>query len=359
MSQETSSWLNKMTLIGFTDKRGRAWHWRASAQGAEPNHYPLAIPVEDVRRRLFAWQAEELDVAKGVPSSVEEATDVDSRGRSIRWVRETDRKAIAANDDWSTLGHFKSGYQPHQYEQWLLNNVATILDDDLSISSAGLLRNRGVAWVEVSVPDNMTVAGVEFRPNLLATTSFDGTIATTYKRTITAVVCDNTMAAAMSEHGNQVKIKHSRNSISRVADTRIALDIVHSTGDDFAAEIRLLTSEKVSDVEWKQIVEQLVPIEEGNKRPGVAQNKRMQLNELYQHDDRVAQWRGTKFGVLQAFSTWDQHMKPTKGATIRAERNMIEALDGSIEAHDRQVLELLTVGTLARPVSLDIGGIAS
>jgi hypothetical protein len=63
MSQETSQWLNTRTLIGFTDKRGNAWHYRADEQGTEPNHYPLAIPTEDVRRRLFAWTHAEGDVS--------------------------------------------------------------------------------------------------------------------------------------------------------------------------------------------------------------------------------------------------------------------------------------------------------
>ena len=63
MSQETSRWLNTRTLIGFTDKRGNAWHYRADEQGTEPNHYPLAIPTEDVRRRLFAWTHAEGDVS--------------------------------------------------------------------------------------------------------------------------------------------------------------------------------------------------------------------------------------------------------------------------------------------------------
>jgi hypothetical protein len=54
MSKETIQWLNTQTLIGMTEKRGNAWHYRAEEQGDEPNHYPLAIPVEDVKRRLFA-----------------------------------------------------------------------------------------------------------------------------------------------------------------------------------------------------------------------------------------------------------------------------------------------------------------
>ena len=43
------------------------------------------------------------------------------------------------------------------------------------------------------MPDTITTPeGVAFRPNLLATTSFDGSSATTYKRTVTDTVYDNT-----------------------------------------------------------------------------------------------------------------------------------------------------------------------
>jgi hypothetical protein len=38
-----------------------------------------------------------------------------------------------------------------------------------------------VAWVQVKMADTLSVAGVEFRPFLTATTSMDGSIATTYQ----------------------------------------------------------------------------------------------------------------------------------------------------------------------------------
>jgi hypothetical protein len=63
MSRESLEWLNRNTLIGFTDERSKAWHYRASEQGSEPNHYPGAIPVADVKRRLFSWQALELPIS--------------------------------------------------------------------------------------------------------------------------------------------------------------------------------------------------------------------------------------------------------------------------------------------------------
>ncbi|MEV8022345.1 hypothetical protein AB0O76_39800 [Streptomyces sp. NPDC086554] len=53
----TLEWLNANTLIGFTDKRGTAWHYRADLQSTETNHYPGAIPVDDAKWRLFGWDA--------------------------------------------------------------------------------------------------------------------------------------------------------------------------------------------------------------------------------------------------------------------------------------------------------------
>src|SRR5215831_410838 len=63
MSAENIPWLNKNVLVGFTEKRkspgnpdGVAWHYDKRYQTDESNHYPGAIPVEDVRRRLFNFE---------------------------------------------------------------------------------------------------------------------------------------------------------------------------------------------------------------------------------------------------------------------------------------------------------------
>jgi len=177
MSKESSQWLNQNTLIGFTNKRGHAWHYRASDQGSEPNHYPDAIPIEAVQRRLFAWQAQPRPLYVEVPD--------------CGLVEVEGKQAITCSDTGHVLGIFSSGYTVHQYREWLLDRVSTILDNGLSIGSAGLLRDRAQAWVSVEVPDNITTPeGVVFRPNLLACTSHDGSLATTYKRVVTNVVCD-------------------------------------------------------------------------------------------------------------------------------------------------------------------------
>ena len=211
MSRETLQWLNTNTLIGFTDKRGHAWHWRAQEQNGTSNHYPGAIPITDVQDRLFHWTAESRRFAVELDADLETVTHLSDDGSPKRWAVVPDKQAICRSDDGTVMGIFGPGYTRHQYREWLLTTVADLLDDDLAISSAGLLRGGAIAWVEVSMPDTITTPqGVAFRPNLLATTSFDGSIATTYKRTVTDTVCDNTRELALSEAGQEFKVKHSR-----------------------------------------------------------------------------------------------------------------------------------------------------
>lgn len=347
MSRETLNDLNTNVLIGNTDQRGTAWHYRADEQGDEPNHYAGPIPVEDVRRRLFGWQACSHRVAQELPADLESMTHLDKNGAPACWEIIPDRQAISRSDNGHAMGIFTDGYQPHQYDQWLLTTVANILDDGLTISSAGLLRQGAIAWVEVSVPDTITTPeGVAFRPNLLATTSFDGSIATTFKRTVTDVVCDNTRELALAEQGQQYKVKHSRHSQLRLIDARDALALVHTLADEFAAEVARLCDIEVPDAQWRAFLDAHAPLvdRDGHRLEGrrlaAATKKQSVLDRLYRYDARVAPWTGTAHGVLQAVNTYEHHEAVVRG-TDRAERNMLRAVTGEWAGTDRNAMERL------------------
>src|SRR5215475_14511724 len=343
MSAETSEWLNTQTLIGFTSKRGHAWHYRAGAQAEEPNHYPGPVPVPDVAGRLFAWEAVSRPLSVCLPTDDLAAADgIDEAGQAIRHVTVPDRQAVARSDTGAVLGLFSTGYAIHQYREWLLETVASILDDSLSVGSAGLLKGGAVAWVSVEVPDTITTPeGVAFRPNLLACTSHDGSLATTFQRVVTNVVCDNTMSAALAEHGQRVKVRHSRYSRLRLGEARQALAVVHTIAGEFAAEVARLTRTTVTDRQWAAFLDAHTPVppEPGRSRTA-AERRREALGRLWNHDARVTPWRGTAWGVVQAVNTYVHHEQSVRGAG-RAERNMQRAVDGGIDQLDTTTLNTL------------------
>lgn len=339
MSSETGYWLNTKTL-----QSRAAWHTdeRIQALLDMPTIYDGSIPIEDVRRRLFNWKAVEGDVS---------STGMNEHG--VFTIVDPDRKtmmrppgALGPDDEGAIMGVFKSGYQGHDYDEWLLKNVATILDDDLGIYSAGLLKGGAQAWVQVSVPDTIvTPEGVQFRPNLLAVTSFDGSLATTYKRTIMNTVCDNTMAAALGEAGEQYKVRHSKYSGVKLMAARDALSLIHTAADDFAASVAELTATTVTDREWAKFLDELAPLTvKGEAKTGrgltMAQNKRDEMNRLWNHDERVNPWKGTAWGVVQAVNTHTQHIQTVRGVD-RDERNMNLAVTGAFDKLDAETMSTL------------------
>ncbi len=329
MSEETITWLNQNTLVGFTDKRRHAWHYDPAKQGVESNHYPGAIPVDDVRRRLFNWQAVEGDIV---------ATAITPDG--VLTVPSKDRKAILRPDTSTLLGVHGKDYPIHQFDTWLLDELAAILDDELAIGSAGLLKGGAVAWVSIELPDTIeTPEGVDFRPRLLACSSHDGSLASKYKRVVMVVVCDNTLSAGLHERGPEVNIRHTRNSQLKLASARDTLQLVHKIGEDFAAQVAKLSAIRVDEGAWTRTLKVLAPIPEkdgaGRTR---AERKLLALDRLWRHDDRVAPWKDTVYGVVQAVNTYVHHEQAVKGMD-RAERNMLRAVSGDIDKLDARTLE--------------------
>lgn len=347
MSAETMTWLNTMTLIGQTAKRGNAWHYRAEDQGNEANHYAGFIPVPDVKRRLFDWEAIEGDITST-------GTIVNENGVQTFTITDPDRKAmlrppgaLSADDPGGIMGIFRPGYAGHNYEKWLLQQVAILLDDDLGISSAGVLALGAQAWVEVSVPETITTPeGVTFRPNLLCTTSFDGSLATTYKRSINNTVCDNTRAAVLGGAGEVFRVKHTRNSGLKLLEAREALAMVHTIADDFAASVAELCATTVTDAQWAAFLDEIAPREDekGEVKTGraltMADKKRDELAVLWNNDNRVEPWKGTAHGAMQAVNTWAHHVQSFKGGS-RAGRNMAMTVTGGFDKLDIETSEAL------------------
>jgi phage/plasmid-like protein (TIGR03299 family) len=353
MSMETIEWLNRYTLVGNTKLRGKAWHYRESSQGVEPNHYEGFIPVEDVERRLFDFDFLDVPACYIVPGEIEGAiTSYGQDGKRWSVMPSTEgRKGMLTSDYFEDIGSFKSGYQGHAYREWLIDNVATLLSKngrELGIGSAGLLRKRGQAWVSIELDDTIkTPEGVEFMPFLSGMTSFDGTLATGYGRHSQQIVCDNTLEIARGQGaGKNYKLKHTKYSTLKIGEAREAMRIIFDMADEFQAEVAELCAWKVSDYDFEKLLDAVVtmPEEEGRGKT-MATNKRGQIINLYRHDERAAPWAGTAFGVLQAFNTWNHHYSTVKGKTPRVVRNMENVLSGKMGQADNEILEALAVVT--------------
>ncbi|WP_216898419.1 DUF932 domain-containing protein [Nocardia alni] len=363
MSQETSEWLNTQTLIGMTDQRGTAWHYRAEDQGAEPNHYPGYIPAADVRRRLFAWRAEAVTPHYPVPFGTTPETPADpanpeyqlvqAPGSPVPMIADLSRRMVFRSDTGRPLGVFSAKYPIMQYEQMLLEGLAALVtpdglavsDDSLGIGSAGLLKGGAVAWVQIERPDTVTTPeGVDFRTSILATASMNGTLPLSYAAVNQVVVCDNTHAWALDEAercGRIWKLRR-RTTLSQLdlKDAREALRMIVRAEDSFAADIAKLCDLTVTSGQFRRLLDDFASLPEDDTAKAArtrAETKREQIELLWTSDERVKPWTGTGFGWLQAVNTWQHHIRP--GRTDRAGRNTTNAVTGKTAQADAETLE--------------------
>lgn len=330
MSKETMEWLNNNTLIGMTEKRGTAWHRNLSLVNGLDNHYSGAIPEEDILSRLFNWKAEE------------RAVYVDGGGSNGLMLDES-RKAIVRNDTNLILGMHSDGYQIHHFDEWLITNLSRLVGREAVFANAGLLAMGSIAWVQIEMPENIDVpGGVEFRPFLLATTSLDGSIASTFKPGYTNVVCDNTREIALGENTSEYRVKHTRKSQFVLADAAAAVNTLHMIAEEASKSITDLLSIDVSDAQWSQFVQAHVPLKDDAGKTGItlAENKRAALTGLYRTDVRVAPWSGTAWGVVQAVNTYNEHIATVRNVG-REERKMHRAVKGEIGTADNAALATL------------------
>lgn len=358
MSKETLQWLNENVMFGYTDHRHTWGPGTSFGSGDRPwfadKSYELsyggAIPVEDVEDTLFYWEPREGDLTVRIPvGDIEVADGIDDNGDPYKNMVVPGKKAIIRPDDNTVLGIFSDAYQIHSYKQWLIDNVATLVDGELGISSAGMLRGGAQAWVSLELPDDVKVAGAgTVRPCIIAATSMDGSLATTYATRIMRPECDNSLNISLRSSGGTFKVRHSSKSLNRIGEARESLGIIYELTEQAEAFFDGLADVDITDHVFGQIIGQLVPVPQPDVKDGkvanqrgitIAENKHTELWNLWEKDQRAAPWNGTLAGAYHAVNTFHEHMVPQDDNLVR--RQMIGTLSGSYDRADRDFWKII------------------
>jgi phage/plasmid-like protein (TIGR03299 family) len=346
--------------------RPPSWWFDAGLEDAKrPSHYAGYLPVSLVKERLLNWQALDgnikvslmLDVPNpNVEGDVPVYTQVPvefpvSIYKSV--IRE-DKLRELYQSWWETgkvdqdalnavvLGMHSDEYQQHQLDQTFVTDTANIVGaagGELGITSALILRGGRVASMEISIPEELhnDKIGFSFRPNLVVSTSFNGTLPTSWTRTITATVCDNTLQYALSQAGDtgKYKVRHTKNSIAHIRDAVQALGLIHQQAEAFDETIQGWAETEVTEKHFNTWLDEMYPVPDvkvdvilseagekiGEKTKTNSQslilNKRDRLIQMWDSDPRVIgpekQWAHSKLAMAQLVNTFSHHEQMVKG----------------------------------------------
>jgi phage/plasmid-like protein (TIGR03299 family) len=230
-------------------------------------------------------------------------------------MRVESHKLVRASDDHSHLGVIGIDAATHTYHDWLTGTVEECVGDEAQIASAGMLRNRAQAWVQIMRPEvSHGPGGVRFSPYIGLSTSLDASWATLINRATTLAICDNT-ARLMREQG--IAFKHTSGSGSKLGVYRSVMTALLQGEEDFKAVLDHLLAEDVPEQAFGRFLDKLVPVADEDSKPKKtrALRKKQEITQLYRNDPRVSPWEGTAFGVIQAVNTWETHERVLRNTT--------------------------------------------
>lgn len=341
MSAESYEWLAGNVLAGFAQTRRPWWADAAEREGSATNLFPAEVPMEHVEKLISSWSP----ITAGLYDiDLENRTQTlyDADMNPVQAVLLNDievvptHKLIKASDTMERMSVASADWAIHSYRDWLTGSVRECVGDEAQVSSAGLLRRRAQAWVQIERPETAVGPdGILFSPYVTLSTSLDGSMSTQLNENTQMIVCDNTLQIG---RGQGLAYKHTKHSNAKLGDYRSVLSAIMRGESDFRAALEKQLSVKVDDNAFTRFLEAFVPIADDDipAKKTRSERKRREITELYRNDDRVTRWKDTEFGVVQAVNTWQQHMSQLKNTTgfemddtnLRAMRNYALRLRG-------------------------------
>jgi phage/plasmid-like protein (TIGR03299 family) len=224
---------------------------------------PIWWETKDLKaQRLTAKDAVDLEkvrIAAGMDFDIGRSRVRYGEGASqICW---EDHHVLFRKDTKAPLGIVSPAYQIAQPRQILSMFADLVGVAGARIETAGTLYGGRQFWAMAAID------GAEFevgkgdlvRAYLLAVTSADGSLKTTLTETMTAVVCENTMQAALGEKGARIVVGH-RSELTedriKAMKTRLAESGKHFKV--YAEAAKALVKARVSSVDAASFVETLL-----------------------------------------------------------------------------------------------------
>jgi phage/plasmid-like protein (TIGR03299 family) len=241
------------------------------------------------------------------------------------------RRHVVRSDNGQPLGYVSDSYEPVQpveVLEWFQQYIG--VDERFALDCAGSLKKGEIIWATATYKDRLSIVGEEHVARLLMTTTFDGSGATINKATMTRVVCNNTLDAALSDKSATIRTRHNtRFNPKRVADelATIAAGFGH-----YKAMAEAMVAVHQSDAQVSDFFKAMLDILFDAKREDISGRKSNQFQELttaYRQTVNEGTQRGTAWTALNAITRWVDHDRSTRGGASQQEAQVLSANFGS------------------------------
>jgi phage/plasmid-like protein (TIGR03299 family) len=229
-----------------------------------------------------------------------------------------EQKVLFRSDTEQALSVVSSRYQVVQPREILEFYRDLTEAGGFELETAGVLKGGRKVWAlaktnqSAAIKRNDVVNGY-----LLLATACDGTLATTAQFTSVRVVCNNTLAVALTNGTGAIKVPHS--TAFNAETVKKQLDISVSSWDRFIYRMKTLSERQVTHQEAENFIRRLFNeiASSPNTVNGSAMKKVMALYNGGGRGAELSSTKGTVFGLLNAVTEFVDHERRARNQDYR------------------------------------------
>jgi phage/plasmid-like protein (TIGR03299 family) len=217
---------------------------------------------------------------------------------------------------------------------------------ELQIVGAGGLRGGRLVYIQSKLPKDVIFGGLNRERHevyLTAATSHDGSIPLVIVAGLVRIICQNTLMANLKEK-NQFRIRHTSNSLNKVAQVREAMKMTWNYVNELQGVSESLIKKTFSSSEMEALTKKLLSFKE-EKDEEASTRIQNQVNKIvnnFNEAEDLSHVRGTKWAALNAITHYLDHEKSVKGPVDQREAKRFESsIFGSSATVRQEALELL------------------
>ena len=239
----------------FFSVKEKAWHGLGQiVEGYPTSAEALKFAVLDytvAKRKLFTFENENEIANEDIEIKIPEI-EVPNYYATIR------------TDNETVLGVVGKDYEVVQNIDAFSFFDAIVGGDGIQYETAGALGNGERIFITAKLPNYIKVGNDDLiEQYLFLTTSHDGGGSITAAFTPVRIVCNNTLNAALRNHSNAFKIRHTANAKERLEEAHKLMGITNQLSNELEGIFNQWAKIRITDPEVKKLIQMaLVPNKE-------------------------------------------------------------------------------------------------
>ncbi len=239
--------------------------------------------------------------------------------------------ANVRDSDGSVLGITSDKYKPVQNRE-AFDFTDAMIGAGCRYETAGSLKEGKLIWL-LALTDSRKILGDEVQQYLTFATGHDGKTPVKVFDTSTRVVCANTFQLALSNAKRVWTFEHQNGVHEKLNEFRVTMENARNYMDSLEIRAQELFDQKITTRNLNKIMDQVFGDEDEFEDQPMKQKRIVALKNrvitVYNDREDLQNFRGSAWGLYNAFADVAAHGTPTFNTGNVRERRLLSYIDGN------------------------------